>query len=288
MPFSVNATRWRAVGAQARHRRASSMVGGRACAPVRDDRRRSALQVVAGFQTARAKSASASSSVRPVERAEVAAGRDGRRRRPTASRVLAGPAMAAQATMAKSPCRRANSWKAWPVPGAAQGKCTASISSSSSRAVDISPLKNSSAGSRRARRSQTTVRSRRRARSATAEFPRSDRPAPPSRRPCRARGSGHGRSRACASASSGWCCASSGQSSSAAWRTRRADTDRAVPATAMPSSPGTCMMSISTRRPRHPHRQQRHQRLAAGHDRGLGAVRPQAPRAPRRALSARR
>src|SRR3954447_9570472 len=64
---------------------------------------------------------------------------------PMASRTLLSVATAAQATMAKSPWRRANSRNANPSPRRRQGNDTASISSSSLRAVDISPMKNSSA-----------------------------------------------------------------------------------------------------------------------------------------------
>ena len=61
---------------------------------------------------------------------------------PIASRAVRASTIAAQATMAKSPCRRPISRNAYPMPARATGNRTASIISSSRRSVDIMPVKN--------------------------------------------------------------------------------------------------------------------------------------------------
>ena len=184
-----------------------------------------------------------------------------RRRRPRAVTPFS-VATAAQATMAKSPCRRANSRKAKPSPARAQGNDTASINSSSLRAVDISPVKKSSAATLRRPAFDERITS------------------PPSARRhsgSSALGSANAidphtvpRARVCAWPTHGSACASKG------WRAARsrpgqqlrlthrcAGTDRIVHEA---NAAKFCNVHDveDHLRPRHAHRQERHQGLPAG------------------------
>ena len=105
------------------------------------------MQIITGFEIPH-------ESVKRVVEAGIARQRQVTHRRPVGDPADCEPSgrastVAAQATMAKSPCRRPISRNAYPTPARAIGKRTASIISSTPQSVDMMPIKKLSAATRR-------------------------------------------------------------------------------------------------------------------------------------------